>query len=101
MGWVGRGSSLRFCLAWGFGEGLVGGGGWPADDDQEYIQDEESDGYVVEENRLLRVGPDLVGSPEEEGDGQQDGFDPFEERRPMRALIDEIGEGNQGQRECT
>ena len=81
MGW----RSVRFGV--GLREGFVGGGGGPAKYDQEDIEDEECDGEIVEDGGLMRVGPELVGRPEEKSGSQQDGFDPLPERGPMHTLI--------------
>jgi len=84
----------------GLGKGFVWGCGRPADHDQKHIEDEERDGNVVEECRLAEVRPELIGSPKEKGNCQQDCLDDFKARRPMRGLVDEIGEGDHGQRKC-
>jgi len=84
----------------GFGEGGVGRGGGPADDYEEDVEDEEGDGDVVEDHGLMRVGPELVGGPEEKGKREQYGFEPLPGRRPVDALIDEVGERDHDERKC-
>ena len=84
MGW------RRLLLGVGLSEGLVGGGSRPANNDQEDIEDEERDGEIVEDHRLIVVWPELVGRPEEKGGGQQDCLDPLPGRRAMHALVQKV-----------
>ena len=84
----------------GLGEGLVRGSRRPACHDQKHVEDEERDGNVVEERRLAKAGPELIGGPEEKGNRQQYRLDGFPARRPMRGLIDEVGTRDHGQRKC-
>ena len=86
-------------LAVGFREGLVGRGRRPSNNYQEDIEDEERDGEIVEDRRLMVVWPELVGRPEEKCGGQQDRFEPLPGRRPMNTLVQEVGKRNQGKRQ--
>ena len=88
-------------LGVGFSEGLVGGGCGPTYHHQENIQDEESYGDVVEDGGLVRVSPALIERPEEKCDGEQDRFEPLFGRGQMDALVDEVGDGDHGEREGT
>ena len=94
MGW----RSLR--LGVGFGEGRVGGGRGPADDDQEDIEDEESDGEIVEDGGLMGVRPELVGRPKEKSGGQQGRLELLLQRRPMNALVQKVDQRDEGKRSC-
>jgi len=72
----------------------------PADHCQKHIKHKECNGNVVEECRLGQIWPELIGRPKEEGYCEQDCFDDLQSRRPMRRLIDEVGQGDQGKRKC-
>jgi hypothetical protein len=83
----------------GFAEGLVGRTWRPADHDQKQIENEEGDGEVVENDGLVRVGPYLVGGPEEKSQHEHDCLGPFPPRWPVRSLVDEVGECDGRQRD--
>ena len=82
------------------GEGFVGRGGGPAGDDEEDIEDEERDGEVVVEVGARGAGPELIGGPEQEGDGEQRGLEELGRAGAADGLIDEIGDGDEGERQC-
>ena len=84
----------------GLREGFIRRGGRPADYDQKDIQHKQRNGNVVEQGCLAQIGPKLIGSPEEKGDGQQDRFDDFQARRSMRRLVDKVSDCDQGERKC-
>src|ERR1039458_5775252 len=95
-------ASMPVGFRWGrgdFGKGGVWGCGRPADHDQEYIEDEEGDCDVVEECGLRQIWPELVGRPEEKGDGKHDCLGKFPARRAMHHLVDEVSKSDQRQRE--
>jgi len=47
----------------------------------------------------MRVAPELVGGPKEEGDGEQNRFEPLRGRGMVDGLVDEVGTRDHGERE--
>jgi len=58
---------------------------------QEYVDDKECDGDVVEESRKRKIGPKLIGRPEEERDCKQGRLREFAGRSSLRELIGQVG----------
>lgn len=90
---------LRSLLV-GLSKGLVRRCRRPADHDQKHIEDEKRYGNVVEECRLVKIRPKLIGSPEEKGCCKHDRFYYFHVRRPVCSLVDQIGESDHGEWKC-